>query len=79
HHFTSPHNVAIHQVLQALGLESREGRANKDNSSIDVDMKWLLDPSKGARGLVVHTDGQQSAAILKQYFTEVKKLQEKDN
>lgn len=79
HHFTSPHNVAIHQVLQALGLKSREGRANKNNSSLDVDMKWLLDPSKEARGLVVHTDGQHSAAILKQYFTEVKKLQEKDN
>ena len=79
HRFTSPHDVAIHQLLQALGLESRVSRANKDNSSLDVDMKWLLDPSKEARGLVVHTDGQQSAAILKQYFAEVKKLQEKDH
>ena len=79
HRFTSPHNVAIHQLLQALGLESRVSRANRDNSSLDLDMKWLLDPSREARGLVVHTDGQQSAAILKQYFAEVKKLQEKDH
>ena len=79
HRFTSPHNVAIHQLLQALGLESRESIANKDTSSLDGDMEWLLDSSKKARGLVVHTDGEQSAAVLKQYFAAVKNLQEKDN
>ena len=79
HRFTSPHNVAIHQLLQALGVESREGRANQDTSSLNADMEWLLDSSKNARGLVVHTDGEQSAAVLKQYFAEVKNLQEKDH
>ena len=79
HRFTSPHNVSIHQLLPALGLESRKSIANKDTSSLDEDMKWLLDPSKEARGLVVQTDGQQSAAVLKQYFAEVKNLQEIDN
>ena len=79
HRFTSPHNVEIYQLLQALGLESRISQANKDNSSLGADMEWLLDPSKEARGLVVQTDGQQSASILKQYFAEVKKLQEKDH
>ena len=79
HRFTSPHNVAIHQLLQALGVESREGRANQDTSSLNADMEWLLDSSKNARGLVVHTDGEQSAALLKQYFAEVKNLQEKDH
>lgn len=79
HRFTSPHNVEIHQLLQALGLESRISQANRDNSSLDTDIDWLLDPSKEARGLVVHTDGEQSARILKQYFAEIKNLQEKDN
>ena len=79
HRFTSPHNVSIHQLLPALGLESRKSIANKDTSSLEEDMKWLLDPSKKARGLVVQTDGQQSAAVLKQYFAEVKNLQEIDN
>ena len=79
HRFTSPHNVEIHQLLNSLGLESRLSMANRNHSSLDKDMEWLLDPSKDARGLVVHTDGQQSATILKQYFTELKNLQEKDN
>ena len=42
-------------------------------------MEWLLDSSKKARGLVVHTDGEQSATALKQFFAQVKNLQEKDN
>ena len=77
HRFTSPHNVEIHPLLHALGLESREGQANKENSSLDDDLQWLLASSKGARGLVVHTDGQQSATALKQFFAQIKNLQEK--
>ena len=79
HRFTSPHNVEIHQLLEALGLKSRVSQANRDTSSLDTDMEWLLDSSKEAKGLVVRTDGLQSAAILKKYFAEIKNLQEKDN
>ena len=69
--------MEIHPLLHALGLESREGQANKENSSLDDDLQWLLASSKGARGLVVHTDGQQSATALKQFFAQIKNLQEK--